>query len=98
MGAALGVVGVGAAVDAQAQPGPFPQWCPGDFWDPGWGDNWEGGVATTTGGVLGQTRTPSSVAGMTIATADGTTAEIAGRTPPPKGGGVLYFVSTPSPR
>ena len=37
----LGVAGVGAAVDAQAQPGPFPQWCPGEFWDPGWGNNWD---------------------------------------------------------
>ncbi len=42
MSAALGVLGVGAAVDAQAAPGPFPQWCPGEFWDPGWGDNWDG--------------------------------------------------------
>jgi hypothetical protein len=39
----LGLVGVGAAPEAQAQPGPFPQWCPGDFWDPGGGDNWDGG-------------------------------------------------------
>jgi hypothetical protein len=37
----LGVAGVGAATEAQAQPGPFPQWCPGEFWDPGWGDNWD---------------------------------------------------------
>ena len=43
MSATLGVAGVGAAVDAQAQPGPFPQWYPGEFWDPGWGDNWDGG-------------------------------------------------------
>ena len=43
MGAALGVAGVGAAVDAQAQPAPLPDyhWCPGEWWDPGWGDNWE---------------------------------------------------------
>src|ERR1700687_5475581 len=40
---ALGLAGLGAATDAQAQPGPFPQWCPGDFWDPGWGDNWDWG-------------------------------------------------------
>jgi hypothetical protein len=41
--AGLGLAGLGAATNAQAQPGPFPQWCPGDFWDPGWGDNWDGG-------------------------------------------------------
>ncbi|WP_084293466.1 hypothetical protein [Mycobacterium gastri] len=23
-------------------PSPIPQWwCPGDFWDPGWGNNWD---------------------------------------------------------
>ena len=27
---------------AQAQPGPFPQWCPGEFWDPIWGGNPDG--------------------------------------------------------
>ncbi|MGA7051902.1 MAG: hypothetical protein WBZ37_11615 [Mycobacterium sp.] len=27
---------------AQAQPGPFPQWCPGEFWDPLWGGNPDG--------------------------------------------------------
>jgi hypothetical protein len=41
--AGLGLVGLGAATDAQAKPGPFPQWCPGEFWDPGWGDNWDRG-------------------------------------------------------
>src|ERR1700722_1017155 len=41
--AGLGLVGLGAATDAHAQPGPFPQWCPGEFWDPGWGDNWDRG-------------------------------------------------------
>ncbi len=41
---AMGLFGVGTAVQASAQPaGPFPQWCPGDFWDPLWGDNWDGG-------------------------------------------------------
>jgi hypothetical protein len=34
---------LGVATEAQAQVGPFPQWCPGDFWDPGWGNNWDGG-------------------------------------------------------
>jgi hypothetical protein len=41
--AGFGLVGLGVATDAQAQPGPFPQWCPGEFWDPGWGDNWDNG-------------------------------------------------------
>jgi hypothetical protein len=39
MAAGLGLVGLGAANEAQAQPGPFPQWCPGDFWNPVWGPN-----------------------------------------------------------
>jgi hypothetical protein len=42
----LGLVGLGlASGPAQAEPGPFPayHWCPGDFWDPGWGNNWDGG-------------------------------------------------------
>jgi len=43
LAAGLGFAGMGAATDAQAQPGPFPQWCPGEFWDPGWGDNWDRG-------------------------------------------------------
>lgn len=43
MTAGLGLAGLGAATVAEAQPGPFPQWCPGDFWDPGWGGNWDGG-------------------------------------------------------
>jgi hypothetical protein len=38
----LGLAGLGAATVAQAQPGPFPQWCPGDFWDPIWGGNPDG--------------------------------------------------------
>jgi hypothetical protein len=38
----LGLAGLGVATEAQAQPGPFPQaWCPGDFWDPSWGENWD---------------------------------------------------------
>ena len=41
--AALGFGGLATAIDAQAQPGPLPTWCPGDFWDPGWGDNWDNG-------------------------------------------------------
>ena len=36
---------MGATVVAQAQPAPLPDyhWCPGEYWDPGWGDNWEWG-------------------------------------------------------
>ena len=43
MTAGLGVAELGAATTAQAQPGPFPDyyWCPGQFWDPGWGENWD---------------------------------------------------------
>ena len=41
---ALGLGGAGAAI-AQAQPAPVPNyhWCPGQWWDPDWGNNWEGG-------------------------------------------------------
>jgi hypothetical protein len=43
MTGALGLGGAGAAV-AQAQPAPFTEyhWCPGQWWDPGWGYNWDG--------------------------------------------------------
>lgn len=39
--AGLGLAGLGTATEVQAKLGPFPAWCPGDFWDPGWGDNWD---------------------------------------------------------
>jgi hypothetical protein len=43
----LGLAGLGLASGTQAEPGfgspPLYHWCPGDFWDPGWGFNWEGG-------------------------------------------------------
>jgi hypothetical protein len=42
--AGLGLAGVGAASVAEAQPaGPLPDyhWCPGQFYDPGWGNNWD---------------------------------------------------------
>jgi hypothetical protein len=41
----LGLAGLGAASVAEAYPGPFPNyhWCPGQFWDPGWGNNFDGG-------------------------------------------------------
>ncbi|MFZ1165382.1 hypothetical protein, partial [Mycobacterium sp.] len=37
--AALGLTGVGGATEGHAQPG--LNWCPGDFWDPSWGTNWD---------------------------------------------------------
>jgi len=45
MTSGLGLAGLGVAAVADAQPAPFPQyhWCPGDRWDPGWGDNWDRG-------------------------------------------------------
>jgi hypothetical protein len=44
----LGLAGLGlASATAQAEPGfgppPLYHWCPGEFWDPGWGNNWDGG-------------------------------------------------------
>jgi hypothetical protein len=42
----LGLAGVGAASIAEAQPmAPMPDyhWCPGQFWDPGWGNNFDWG-------------------------------------------------------
>lgn len=41
--AGLGLAGLGAAADANAYPGQFPayHWCPGQPWDPGWGNNWD---------------------------------------------------------
>ncbi|HXO13429.1 MAG TPA: hypothetical protein VN871_13800, partial [Mycobacterium sp.] len=36
--AALGLAGLGGSAEAHALPG-LP-WCPGDFWDPSWGNNW----------------------------------------------------------
>src|ERR1700761_463948 len=39
MVAGLACVGLVVADEAQAAPGPFPQWCPGDPWDPTWGPN-----------------------------------------------------------
>ena len=41
MAAGLGWVGLAAATEADAQPGPNINWCPGDFWDPAWGLNWD---------------------------------------------------------
>jgi hypothetical protein len=43
----LGLAGLGlASGTAQADIGPVPlwyHWCPGDFWDQGWGFNWDWG-------------------------------------------------------
>jgi hypothetical protein len=42
----LGLAGVAAASVAEAAPAaPFPDyhWCPGQFWDPGWGNNFDWG-------------------------------------------------------
>jgi hypothetical protein len=42
--AGYAAAGAGGAV-AVAQPIPMPQyhWCPGDRWDPRWGNNWDAG-------------------------------------------------------
>ena len=56
LAAGMGLAGLGVAADAQAQPGPFPQWCPGDFWDPGWGNNWEWGRCHDDGFFDGEPR------------------------------------------
>ena len=42
----LGLAGFGLASTAQAVVGPVPayHWCPGDAWQPEWGNNWEGGA------------------------------------------------------
>ena len=42
----LGLAGLGAAAVAEAQPvapPPTYHWCPGQWWDPGWGDNYDWG-------------------------------------------------------
>lgn len=43
MTAGLGLVGLGGAASIQAQPGTFPTdpWCPGSYWNPIWGPNWD---------------------------------------------------------
>jgi len=44
--AGLGLAGVGATCIAEAQPAaPFPDyhWCPGQWYDPAWGPNWDQG-------------------------------------------------------
>ena len=41
----LGLTGLGAGAVAEAQPAPLPDyhWCPGQWWDPGWGGNLDWG-------------------------------------------------------
>jgi hypothetical protein len=41
----FGLAGSGVTGVAEAFPGPLPDyhWCPGQFWDPGWGNNWDWG-------------------------------------------------------
>ncbi|BDE17081.1 hypothetical protein Mkiyose1665_51210 [Mycobacterium kiyosense] len=41
--ASLGTFGFGSGAIAEAQPGTFPtdQWCPGAYWNPFWGSNWD---------------------------------------------------------
>ena len=44
--AGLGLAGIGTASLAEAQPtAPLPDyhWCPGQWFDPGWGHNWDMG-------------------------------------------------------
>lgn len=53
-------------------------------------------IATTTFGIPDGMTT--AVAGTMTVIADGITAETARQNTPPKGGGVLYFASTPTAR
>jgi hypothetical protein len=41
MAAGLGLAGLGAPAEAQAQPGPIPQWCAGPFFDNGFVGIWD---------------------------------------------------------
>ncbi|BCO37500.1 hypothetical protein JMUB5695_03806 [Mycobacterium heckeshornense] len=43
MTAGFALAGLGAASVAHARPTPLPNyhWCPGQPWDPGWGNNWD---------------------------------------------------------
>jgi hypothetical protein len=43
LGLASGTLAAGTA-HAQPIPAPAYHWCPGDFWHPEWGDNWEWGT------------------------------------------------------
>ncbi len=55
----LGLAGVGAASIAEAQPvAPLPDyhWCPGQWFDPAWGNNWDGGRCHDDGFFDGEPR------------------------------------------
>ncbi|MBY0440711.1 MAG: hypothetical protein K2Q25_01025 [Mycobacteriaceae bacterium] len=41
--AGLGTGGLGGAASAEARPGVLPTdpWCPGAYWNPTWGSNWD---------------------------------------------------------
>jgi hypothetical protein len=55
----LGLAGVGAASVAEAMPmAPLPDyhWCPGEFFDPGWGNNWDQGRCHDDGFFDGEPR------------------------------------------
>ncbi|MBV8862632.1 MAG: hypothetical protein JO259_12345 [Mycobacterium sp.] len=57
----LGLAGMGAASVAEAFPGPIGpapdyHWCPGQYWDPGWGNNWDGGRCHDDGYYDGEPR------------------------------------------
>jgi hypothetical protein len=56
--AGLGLAGLGTVTVAGAQPGPFPDyhWCPGEWWDPGWGNNWDMGRCHDDGFFDGEPR------------------------------------------
>jgi hypothetical protein len=55
----LGLAGVGAASVAEAMPmAPLPDyhWCPGEWFDPGWGNNWDQGRCHDDGFFDGEPR------------------------------------------
>jgi hypothetical protein len=55
----LGLAGVGAASVAEAMPmAPLPDyhWCPGQWFDPAWGNNWDGGRCHDDGFFDGEPR------------------------------------------
>ena len=54
--AGLGLAGIGTASLAEAQPSaPLPDyhWCPGQWFDPAWGHNWDGGRCHQYGAEAG---------------------------------------------
>ena len=59
MAVGFGLAGLGVATEAEAQPGPFPKWCPGDFWDRAGAPTGIGEPATTIGGDQDLTLIPT---------------------------------------